>query len=285
MNTVKNKTKNVIRIFSTIALLIVGELVIASCSDDDENTETTRKPPVVLVHGAWQASYAWEQVRVKLVAEGYEVRSINLKGHGDDNTAVSDLSFAGYVDQVKDAVSLYHEPVILIGHSLGGAVITQAASEIPTKIQKLVYVAGFIPQSGKSVFDYAGLDTASLLGPVLEFNADHTLAGLTNPQVNLPKVFVQDGTDGQKQIVLNHYKVEPVIPLATPLNYTAETYAAAGKKYYVFTTGDNAISFPFQQKMATEAGIEKTYKIASGHSPFISKPDDLTIIIKNIVKD
>jgi len=244
MNTI-NKTKNVTRLFSVIGLVLMSVLVLSSCSKDDNGHMEVKKIPVVLVHGAWQASYAWEEVKSQLTAQGYQVNVVSLKGHGEDNTPVKELSFSGYVAQVKQAVNSFNEPVILIGHSLGGAVITQTAAEIPAKIAKLIYVAGFIPQTGKSVLDYAGLDKASLLGPVLEFNADQTLAAVANPGINFPKVFIQDGTDKQQQFVLDHYRAEPVIPLATPLSYTTDNYTAAGKKYYVFTTADNAISYAF----------------------------------------
>ncbi|CAM4198314.1 Pimeloyl-ACP methyl ester carboxylesterase [Pedobacter westerhofensis] len=285
MNTVKNKTRNVIGLFSMIGLILMSVIIFPSCSKDDDANMEDGKAPVVLVHGAWQASYAWEEVKTNLTAQGYQVIAVNLKGHGNDNTPVSELSFSGYVDQVKAAIDSFNEPVILIGHSLGGAVITQAATQVPAKIAKLVYVAGFIPQTGKSVLDYAGLDRASLLGPVLEFNADQTLAGVANPDINFLKVFIQDGTDKQKQFVLDRYRAEPVIPLATPLNYTTENYTAAGKKYYVFTTEDNAISYPFQKQMAADAGITKTFTINTGHSPFISKPTELTSLLEIIAKD
>jgi len=284
MNTV-NKTTNVTRLFSVIGLVLLSIMVLSSCSKDDDGQMEVKKVPVVMVHGAWQASYAWEEVENQLTAQGYQVNVLNLKGHGEDNTPVNELSFSGYVAQVKEVINSFNEPVILIGHSLGGAVITQTAAEIPAKIGKLIYVAGFIPQSGKSVLDYAGIDKASLLGPVLEFSADQTLAGVTNPGINFPKVFIQDGTDKQQKFVLDHYRAEPVIPLATPLKYTTDNYTAAGKKYYVFTTADNAISYPFQQQMAKDAGITRTFTTNSGHSPFISKPSELTSILENIIKD
>ncbi|WP_295222602.1 alpha/beta hydrolase family protein [uncultured Chryseobacterium sp.] len=285
MNIGKNKTGKLIRFFSIVSLIAMGLTIFSSCSKDDENDSDEQKAPVVLVHGAWQASYAWESLKNKLLNDGFQVTVVNLKGHGNDSTPVSQLSFEGYVNQVKNAINAFNEPVILIGHSLGGAIITQTAAAMPEKVSKLVYVAGFIPQMGKSVLDYAAMDSGSLLGPVLEFNADHTLAGVADHNINFPKIFIQDGTEAQKQFVLDHYKAEPVVPLATPLNYTIENYNAAGKKYYVFTLDDNAISYSFQQQMAIGVGITKTFTIASGHSPFISKADELTAIIKNISKD
>lgn len=281
MNTIKNKKRNGINVFLILVLMLTTATLISSCSKDDD-TPTPKKTPVVLVHGAWQAAYVWEEVKNNLQSQGYQVNVINLKGHGEDETSVSELSLSGYVNQVKEAISSFQQPVILVGHSLGGAIITQTATELPQKIEKLVYVAGFIPQSGKSVFDYAMQDAGSLLGPVLDFNEDGTLAGLVDPETNFPNVFIQDGTTTQKQWVLQHYKAEAVAPLATPLSYTTQNYQAAGGKYYVFTTLDNAISYPFQQQMATDAGITKTYTIESGHSPFISKANELTAILNEI---
>jgi pimeloyl-ACP methyl ester carboxylesterase len=126
------------------------------------------KTPIVLVHGAWQGDYVWEQVKASLVADGYRVSVVKLPGHGNDNTPAYQVTFQAYVNEVKNAINEYNEPVILVGHSLGGAVVTQTAAELPQKINKLVYVAGYIPASGKSVLDYSMMDTASPLGQVLQ---------------------------------------------------------------------------------------------------------------------
>jgi pimeloyl-ACP methyl ester carboxylesterase len=235
-----------------------------------------------LVHGAWQASYVWDQTKADLTAAGYTVTVVKLPGHGDDTTPAYQVSFQAYVEEVKKAINSYKEPVILVGHSLGGAVITQTAAEIPQKIKKLVYVAGFIPQSGKSVLDYSQMDSSSLLPPALQLSDDQTLAGIVNPENNLSKIFCQDGTAAQKQFLAERYKAEPTIPLGTPLNYKTEDYNAAGTKYYIHTTQDNTITYSFQQRMAKEAGITNTYTINSGHSPFISKSPELTKLLKEI---
>ncbi|MFC0778776.1 alpha/beta hydrolase [Flavobacterium sp. HJSW_4] len=266
---------------SKLFLLLFTTISSASCTNDDN--ASAKKSPVVLVHGAWQASYVWDQTEKDLKAAGYNVTVVKLPGHGDDTTPAYQVSFKAYVDEVKKAINTYNEPVILIGHSLGGAVITQTAAEVPQKIKKLIYVAGFIPQSGKSVLDYSQIDTASLLPPSLQLSEDQTLAGIVNPEVNLPKIFAQDATDSQKQFLVSKYKAEPTIPLGTPLTYKTEDYNLGGKKYYIFTTADNTITYNFQQKMAKDAGISDTYTINSGHSPFISKSDELTKLIKSIL--
>jgi len=147
------------------------------------------------------------------------------------------------------------------------------------------YLAGFIPQAGKSVLDYAGVDKASLLGPVLEFNADQISAELANPVINFPKVFIQDGTDKQQQqFVLDLYRAEPVIPLATPLSTLPKTTLLPEKNTICLRQLIMRLA-TIQQQMTEDAGITKTFTINSGHSPFISKPSELTSTLENIIKD
>ncbi|MCK0145360.1 alpha/beta hydrolase [Arenibacter sp. F26102] len=269
--------------FKFIVMLFVG-IIFTSCSDDDNNPIS--KSPVVLVHGSWQADFVWEQTKKNLTAEGYQVSVVNLPGHGEDTTPASQIEFIDYVNTVKEAVNSYNQPVILVGHSLGGAVITQLASEIPNKISKLVYVAGYIPVSGKSVLDYAMLDAGSLLGPALQDEpaADGTL-GLSNPEADLTNIFCQDGTGAQKQLLLDNYRAEPFAAFLYPLDYQSADYNKAGKKYYIFTTEDHAISYPFQQEMVATSGITNTYSMNTGHSPFISRSTEFTNNLISISED
>lgn len=266
---------------SKFFMLLFSATAIAAENSDDT---LTGKQPIVLVHGAWQGSYVWDQTKTDLEAAGYRLSVVSLSAHGDDNTPAYQVSLQGYVDLVKAAINSYDEPVILVGHSLGGAVITQTAAEVPQKISKLVYIAGFIPQSGKSVLDYSQMDPKSLLGPSIRLSEDQTQAGIAEPEVNLAKIFAQDATDTQKKFLVAHYKAEPTIPMGTPLHYDAAGYKAAGKKYYIFTEADNTITYPFQQKMAADAGITNTFVIKTGHSPFISRSSELTSLLKNIAK-
>jgi pimeloyl-ACP methyl ester carboxylesterase len=261
-------------------------LLFSATSVAAEGTEdvVAAKQPIVLVHGAWQGPYVWDQTKTDLESAGYRVSVVALPGHGDDTTPAYQVSLQGYVDLVKATVNSFDEPVILVGHSLGGAIITQAAAELPKKISKLVYIAGFIPQSGKSVLDYSQMDAKSILGPSIRLSEDQTQAGIADPEINLAKIFAQDATDEQKKFLVAHYKAEPTIPMGTPLYYDSAAYKAAGKKFYIYTEADNTISYGFQQKMATDAGIKNTYTINAGHSPFISKSAELTALLKKIAK-
>jgi pimeloyl-ACP methyl ester carboxylesterase len=235
--------------FKTASKLFMLLFATATLASEGANS-TALKQPIVLVHGAWQGPYVWNQTKADLEAAGYRVSVVSLPGHGEDATPAYQVSFQQYVDLVKAAINSYNEPVILVGHSLGGAIITQTAAEIPQKISKLVYIAGFIPESGKSVLDYAQMDPKSLLGPSIRLSEDQTQAGIVDPEVNLAKIFAQDATDSQKKDLVEQYKAEPTIPMGTPLHYDIASYKAAGKKYYIYTEADHTITYAFQQKMA-----------------------------------
>lgn len=268
----------------SLKFMLSSLVLFASCSAGDDAGNPITQSPIILVHGAWQGDYVWVQTKANLTGAGYRVKVVTLPGHGTENTPANQVTFQSYVNEVKKAIDAFNEPVMLVGHSLGGAIITQTAAELPQKIGKLVYVAGFIPESGKSVLDYSMKDSTSLLPAALRLSEDQTEAGIADPAVNLPKIFCQDGTAIQQKFLVDLYKAEPTIPLGTPLNYQLNNYQAAGKKYYIHTTADQTITYGFQQKMASAAGITNTYTINAGHSPFISRPNELTEILRKIAK-
>lgn len=273
------------KFIKNIGFLFVLILTLNSCSkDDDDSVKEGAHSTFVLVHGAWQASFVWDKVKAALESQGNKVIKVELLGHGDDQTPVSEITFDGYVKQVTDVIDGLNTPVVLVGHSLGGAIITQAATIAPQKIEKLVYVAGFIPQSGSSVFDYSAMDSGTLIPSVLEFSSDGNTVTIADPEVNMRDVFCQYGSDEDIDLLVEKLRPEPVAAAGTPLNYNSDVYGTIANKYYIYTTEDKAISYPFQQQMVNEAHITKTYKIESGHSPFLSKPNELVQLLNQITQ-
>lgn len=273
------------KFIKNIGFLFVLILTLNSCSkDDDDSVKERAHSTFVLVHGAWQASFVWDKVKAALELQGNKVVKVELLGHGDDQTSVSEITFDGYVKQVTDVIDGLNTPVVLVGHSLGGAIVTQAATMAPQKIEKLVYVAGFIPQSGSSVFDYSAMDSGTLIPSVLEFSSDGNTVTIADPEVNMRDVFCQYGSDEDIDLLVEKLRPEPVAAAGTPLNYNSDVYGTIANKYYIYTTEDKAISYPFQQRMVNEAHITKTYKIESGHSPFLSKPNELFQLLNQIAQ-
>ena len=107
------------------------------------------KPTVVLVHGAWADSSSWAGVVERLQHDGYTV----------DALATPLRSLSGDAAYVRDFLASITGPIVLVGHSYGGAVVTDAATGNPN-VKALVYVDAFAPDQGESVLQLAGSDSA-----------------------------------------------------------------------------------------------------------------------------
>jgi pimeloyl-ACP methyl ester carboxylesterase len=233
----------------------------------------------VLVHGAWQASWVWEAVRNDLLKNGNKVIVVELPGHGNDNTPAQSLSLDIYRDKVIEAISKADGKVILVGHSMGGMVITAVAEKVPGKISKLVYIGAFLPASGQALTDLAYSDPGSRLGPALVPSADHLTIDVKRD--SLDWLFINDGTAVEKEMVLTHYRAEPAIPFTNKVELTKEGFGAV-EKLYIKTTQDNVISPGLQDRMIAAAGIKTVYEINTSHSPFLSQPKTVSDLLIKI---
>jgi len=230
---------------------------------------------IVLVHGAWMDASAWDLVTPVLQKAGYEVIVVNLPGHGKDNTPAQTLTMQSYVDAVKNAIGSKTN-IVLVGHSMGGMVISATAEQMPNQIKKVLYVGAFLPANGQSLLQLAQ-DAESLLGPSIVPSADQL--NLDVKHDNITSIFFADATEDIKKSMLTNFKVEPAIPFTNALVLTEANFGAA-QKVMIYTTNDKANSFTNQKLMAkNSSNVINTYEIASSHSPFFSMPNDLADII------
>jgi len=88
----------------------------------------------ILVHGAWGGAWEFADLIKLLSTNGNKVTALDLPGHGENKQALANVTMAAYVKTVVAAVKAQDEKVILVGHSLAGAVIAQVAEEIPEKL-------------------------------------------------------------------------------------------------------------------------------------------------------
>lgn len=257
-----------------MAVLFVAVL---SCS----KSHPIAAPPTtfVIVPGAWSGPYAWESVKADLEKSGYKVAVVQLPGHGNDDTPPQNLTLDVYRDKVISVIDSVGGQVILVGHSLGGAIISEVAEQVPLKIKKLVYVAGFIPVSGQSALALASTDSASVLGASLVHSDNNlTLDVVTDEIINS---FIQDGTQAEQNLVLANYAAEPAIPLTNAVTLTTANYGSV-TKVYIKTLMDHAITPTLQNRMlAATPGFSATYQINTSHSPFLVKPDSLALLLTN----
>ncbi len=235
---------------------------------------------IVLIHGAWSDASSWNSVIPLLSKQNIEVIAVNLAGHGQDTTSISEITFKTYVDQVKAAIGT-RSNVVLVGHSFAGLIISQVAEEIPAQIKELIYLAAALPHDGDSLLSLAKQDPGSHIGRSLTIDQDHGQAIIAKEAI--ADIFAADAPDQVKEYLTTHIKPEPLAPLATPVHLTEKNFGSI-RKVFIHTTNDNAISYGAQQHMVAASKVDKVYTLSSSHTPFISMPDQLAAIITGELK-
>lgn len=259
------------------AALLLG---LAGCGGGASQPSTPlASQSFVLVHGAWQGAWAWEDEATALRAKGATVAVVELPGHGADTTPVPADTLDAYVAKTVAAIDAAPTNVILVGHSISGAVITGAVEARASRIDKLVYLAAYVLQDGQTVFDLANTDAASHLGKVLTIDMQNGVASLPTDQ--LGDVFCADCSADEVNALIAHYRDEPLAPFVTAVHPTPENWGHASK-FYIFTTNDHAVSYALQQQMAAGTTWTGTTTLDTSHSPFLSATDALATALADI---
>ncbi len=236
-------------------------------------------PTFVLVHGAWADESTWGFVRNSL-AQKANVVVVNLPAHGIDLKPANTVALKDYVKTVTDAVNAQPGKVTLVGHSMAGVVVSQVAENIPTKINKIVYVSAYIPRNGEDMLTLANQDKGSKVGAALEFSADHSAASIKK-EVIVPAVCA-DCPDFMKEALVKYHKAEPAKPLGEIVVLTAAKFGSV-PKYYIHSTNDAAVGYDLQKMMVKNNGtIKQTFEMETSHLPFVVQPAKFVEILTSI---
>lgn len=235
----------------------------------------------VLVHGAWQSPFVWDSVKAQLSRAGQNVIVVQLPGHGTDTTNPGLITVNSYRDQIVSAINSVNGKVVLVGHSLSGYAISAVEEQIPNRIDKLVFLAAYIPSAGLNPNALAHTDAQSHLGPVLIQFPNGLPVLAIDPLDSIAPIFCPDAPAVLQAKVVANYRPDPIIPFTDTVGTTAANFGRADK-YYIHTLQDEVIGIDLQTRMAQNAGITNVYALNTSHSPFLSKPDSVTSILLTI---
>jgi pimeloyl-ACP methyl ester carboxylesterase len=260
------------RILAALATAAVAAgVVVATTASSAEAKATVRpKPTVVLVHGAWADSSSWDGVVTRLQSAGYpvDVFPTPLRGLASDS---------GYLRGYLSAVT---GPIVLVGHSYGGAVITDAATGNPN-VKELVYIDAFAPDLGQSVKQLVGA-TSVVANPDPTKVFSFVPATSKNPDLYvLPSVFVSSvandvSTRTAKVLAATQ---RPVAAGALGELSTAPAWKTIPSWYEVGTI-DKVIPPAAQLAMAKTAHSH-VIEVRSSHLPMVSHPWSVTHTIES----
>lgn len=231
----------------------------------------------MIVHGAFQSAAVWSGVKRRLEAAGHPVLLVELPGRSGNPCAAEQVSLDAHRDCALAAVSRFSEPVILVGHSLGGMTISAVAEAVPEQIHALVYVAAYLPESGQSARDLSAQDAQSRWNDKnFIIAADRQTARVSADDCVM--LFGED-LEPQLQRALPGLLVdEPLAPIRTPVHLTPQRFGRVGK-FYIKTLHDNTIGPELQDRMAARAGVTKMFALDGSHSPYLSRPDELAQLL------
>jgi pimeloyl-ACP methyl ester carboxylesterase len=235
----------------------------------------------MLVHGAWHGGWAWTGVADRLRARGHHALNPTLPGHGSPSAPPGQVTMSRYVESVVDLVDRQTHPVVLVGHSMAGAVISRAAELRPEKVASLVYVAAFLLASGESVLRAMQADADGQVLPRLRFNEDGTGALVDRDTVR-SHIYNETPDEIFEQAWPLLLESQPTQPLSEAVFVTPERFGRI-RRVFVKTRRDRLLSPSAQQRAIDANGCDQVLELDADHVPFFSRPDDLAAILDSLV--
>ncbi len=252
----------------------------ADPSTTDPSTTTT----VVLVHGAWHGAWCFDDLIAVLRARNIAVVAPDLPGHGSDTRPLGSL--ADDVASLVDVIASIETNVLLLGHSYGGLVITEAASDvtISKKVNQLVYLCALCLAPGTKSSDIKVGHERGLLNPLIRIGGNGISTISTDDLQACQACFYGDCTTEQVLAASEKLGPQPIANLGSviqsdPMRSISSTY--------VVCTEDRTIPVETQRAMieaVRATGIVITdVELPASHSPFLSMPNELADVITSLL--
>jgi pimeloyl-ACP methyl ester carboxylesterase len=235
---------------------------------------------ILLVHGAFGRAAVWDRVAPGLRAAGHDVETLDLPGQGEDDTPVAEVTLDRYARRVCEALA-DGPPAVLVGHSMGGMVITQAAADCPEQVDRLVYVAAFLPADAESLIDLTQRPEGA--GDAVQANL---VVDGDPPVATMPPEAAREGLmhccDDETAAWANSLRgPQPVAPFTHPVRLTGPEFGKL-RRAYVVCLQDRAIRPPLQRLMLERAGCDPVIEIDTDHCVWASRPDELVAALDRL---
>ena len=231
----------------------------------------SRKPTVVLIHGAFADASSWSGEITQLEGDGYQViaPAVPLRGLASDAAYIASL------------VRSINGPVVLVGHSYGGAVATEVAAGDPHQIKAIVYVAGFIPQAGENVLQLSNQFPGSLLGPDTSSTVDFPGGtGLYIKPADFRAAFAADRTPAQAAVAAATQRPITLAAASEP----AAASVPAGIPLYELVAGQDKMIPPAAEKFMAQRAGATIYTVNSAHDMPLSHPRAIVSVIERAAR-
>lgn len=293
---------------------------LAACGGGNASDKSQPGPTFVFIHGAWHGAWCWNPVVQALAARGHASVALDLPGHGmearvpasyrtqdlaalaNEASPLAALTLADYRARVVAAVEGLQAagsgPLILVGHSLGGATLSLVGEAVPDLIHRLVYLTAFCPVQLDSVLAYLEAPSFATSEVPALFAADPAAAGCLRINhdatdaayvASCKSAFYADVDDAAFGAVAN--LLTPDEPMNAFTDKVVPTAARWGRvpRAYIRCSEDRAFPPAAQDQMIAEADaltpqnkfVQRT--LVTSHSPFLSNPAALADALVSLI--
>ncbi len=232
----------------------------------------------VLVHGASHGSWCWDKVVPLLEAEGHDVVAVDLPGntYGAFDIPAAQVTLDSYASHVCKVLDQLEEPVVLVGHSLGGLTISQTAEFRPDKVRTLVYLSALLLGPGDAFMPVASRENEGVKTGLQRdsWTVSDDLSTVTFLEESLQTRFYNDCSADDFAWAKSMLVPQPTGPLMDPMQTTGENFGRV-PRVYIECLQDGAIWLPYQREMQAKIPCGRVISMDTGHSPFLSAPEEL----------
>ncbi len=270
MPTTKRRPLKSILALAIASTAVVTSILVSNTARASTGHDNTPKPTIVLVHGAWADASGWNEVTNRLQRGGFTViaPANPLRGLASD---------AAYLSSILATIS---GPTVLVGHSYGGMVISNAATGNPN-VKALVYIAAFAPDAGESLGSLGAMNPGSELDPTtLLFRPHPSGLDVYIAPAAFREVFAADVKASTAAVMAAAQRPIDATVLGEP---SGEPAWKAIPAWYMVATQDHAIPPATERFMAQRAGAT-TIEVNTSHVAMISKPGAVADLILEAVQ-
>jgi pimeloyl-ACP methyl ester carboxylesterase len=239
-------------------------------------TQGPTRHTFILVHGAWQGSWAWDTIVPRLRAAGHDAIAVDLPGNGFDSTPPQEVSVALYAAHVSRFVDAVRGPVVLVGHSMGGTTVAQACELRPQRIALAIYLCAFLLPDRMSVLEFYGQYlTPEMRGAHARVTYDaEGLRSSIDPKSAM-EVFYHQADPAVAETAARRLTPQPESGRRSRLRLSSVRFDSV-PRVYIEAHDDRSVHLPLQRKMQELTPCAATYVLDSDHAPQLSHPDTLT---------
>jgi len=235
----------------------------------------------LLVHGAWHGAWCWQRVTPLLEARGHRVVAFDLPGHGSDPTPAQSVSLQDYARCVSEAIADQREAPFVVGHSMGGLVISQAAEQAPERVRGLIYLCAYLPTSDQSLGMLALRDQQSLVVGALDVDSE---TGLSRISADLARrAFYNDCQAEEVRWAHAQLGCEPLHAFEATVSLSEARFGRVPRAY-IYCELDAVIGPALQREMEAASPCRVAVSMQTGHSPFLSAPQELARHLESIAQ-